>query len=46
MSFYGIDVIYLPIFFMVAPQALGQLYDCPSACEATMNYMGKIMLSL
>ena len=42
MSFYGIYVIYLPIFFMVASQALGQ----SSACEAAMSYMGKIMLSL
>ena len=29
--------MYLPIFFRVASQALGQSYDCPSACEATMK---------
>ena len=34
--------IPLPISFRVASLALGQSYDCPSACEATLKDMGKI----
>ena len=29
-------VIYLPIYFRIASLAQGQLYDCPSASEATL----------
>ena len=32
-------VVYLPIFFRAASQALGQ--HCPSACEASLKGMGK-----
>ena len=33
----------LPIFIKVAPLALGQSYDCPSASEVTMKDMGKFI---
>ena len=36
-----IHVIHLPIFFRVGSLALGQSYDCPSACEPTLKDMGK-----
>ena len=32
--------------FRVDPLALGQSYDCPSASEVTLKYMGKIDLYL
>ena len=44
-ALYGIvlwlHVFYLPIFFMVVSLALGQSYDCPSACEATLKNVSK-----
>ena len=42
----NIHVIYLPIFFRVASLALGQLYDCPSACEVTLKDIGRISCCL
>ena len=36
-------VINVPILFKVALLALGWLYDCLNACEAILNYMGKIL---
>ena len=38
-------VIILPIYFRVASLALGQSYDCPSASEVTLKYMGKVKLN-
>ena len=35
-------IYYLPISFRVTSLALGQWYDCPSASEVTLMYMGKI----
>ena len=35
-------LFYLPISFRVASQALGQSYDCSSACESTLKDMDKI----
>ena len=32
----------LPISFRVTSQALGQSYDCPSACEVILTDIGKI----
>ena len=34
-------LILLPIFFRVASHALGQSYDCHSACEASLKDLGK-----
>ena len=36
---FGLAILSLP--FSVASLALGQSYDCPSACEATLKDMGK-----
>ena len=33
----------LPISFRVTSLALGQLYDCPSACDVTLNDMSKCL---
>ena len=41
-SVHVIHALYLPVFFRVASLALGQSYDCPSASEVTLNYMGEI----
>ena len=41
-SYWGIHVIYLPIFFKIISLALGKSYDCPSASEATLKEMGRI----
>ena len=35
--------VNLPISFRVTSLALGQSYDCPSACEATLKYMDKLV---
>ena len=37
----GFFVIDLPIFFRIASLSLELLYDCPSASEVTLKYMGK-----
>ena len=37
-----IPVSNLPISFRVTSQALGQSYDCPSACEVILKGMGNI----
>ena len=34
--------MYLPIFMKVASLASGQVYDYPSAVEATLNNVGKL----
>ena len=41
-SIWEIHAIHLPIFFRVSSLAPGQSYDCPSACEVTLNNMGKV----
>ena len=37
-------MVYLLIFFRVLSLALGQSYDCPSACEVTLKYLSEIRL--
>ena len=34
---------FVPISFRVTSLALGQSYDCPSACEATLKNMSKLI---
>ena len=41
-QYLAFRVIYIPIFFRVASLALGQTYDCPSACEVIPKDMGNI----
>ena len=41
---WWLNMVILPIFFRVTSLALGQSYDCPSASEVTLKYMGKITL--
>ena len=41
-SSWGIHVNYWAMSFRVAPLAMGQSYDCPSASEATLKDMVKI----
>ena len=36
-------VMYFHILFKIASQALGQSHDCPSASEATLKDMGKVV---
>ena len=44
ITIYWIFVMYLPTSFRVTSMALGQSYDCPSACEVTLKDRGKIDL--
>ena len=37
----GATILIVPISFRITSLALGQSYDCPSASEATLKYMGK-----
>ena len=42
MELRWICVIFLPMYFRVTSQALGQSYDCPSASEVTLKDMNEI----
>ena len=42
MFCFSYHIMYVSIFFRVAWQALGQSFDCPSACEVIQKYMAKI----
>ena len=37
----GLITVFLSIFFRVDSLALGQSYDCPSACESALKNIGK-----
>ena len=41
LEFGWICLIYLPLSFKEASKLLGQSYDCTSAIDVTLKYLGK-----